>query len=154
MRKQVEIRKAKQEDILPIAHRMRKDDVKEVYDSHRVTPYKALLMGVKAEGNCWTILGDGIPEGMMGVTRRSLLSDRGIVWMLGTDVLVQDKRLFISISKDLFVDVVKGFDYIENHVSVENKISLRWLESMGFEIEEKTIMINGVGFRKFHMELS
>ncbi len=57
-------------------------------------------------------------------------------------------------TRTLFNDAVKGFDYIENHVSVENKISLRWLESMGFEIEEKTIMINGVGFRKFHMELS
>ncbi len=153
MRKQVEIRKARQEDILPIAHRMRSDDVKEVYDSHRVSPYKALLDGVKAEGNCWTILGDGIPEGMVGIARMSMLGNRGVAWMLGTDVLVQDKRLFISMTRKLFDDAVKGFDYIENYVSVENKISLRWLESMGFEIENEPKMINGVEFRKFFKDL-
>ncbi len=152
-RKQVEIRKSIQADILPIAHRMREDDVEEVWASSRSSPYKALRKGLEAQGNCWTILGDGIPEGMIGVSRGTLLSNRGIAWMLGTDVLVADKRLFITLTKKLFDEAIAGFNYLENYVSTKNKISLRWVESMGFEIEEKPIMVRGVPFKKFFMEI-
>jgi len=154
MSKEVLIRKSIQADILPIAHRMRKADVKEVYDSHRASPYKALLTGMQARGNCWTILGDGIPEGMIGIARQSLFSDRGIAWMLGTDVLVEDKRLFIKLTKQLFDEAVEGFNYIENYISLENRISLRWIQAMGFEFDEEIKTINGVEFKRFFKELN
>lgn len=152
--KDVEIRISRQEDILPIAQRMRAADVKEVYDSHRFSPCKALLAGMKARGNCWTILGDGIPEGMVGIIPLSLFSDRGLPWMLGTDVLVEDKTLFIRLTRKLFEEAVKGFNYLENYKSIDNKIALRWLESMGFSVAEEPIMVNGVAFKKFYKELS
>ena len=153
MSKQVELRKSIQADILPIAHRMREADAKEVWDSHRLSPYKALLIGMKSIGNCWTILCDGIPEGMVGVSRGTLfISNRGIIWMLGTDVLVEDKRLFITLTRKLLWDVIKGYNYIENYISVENEIYLRWIESMGFNIAE-SIILNGVMFKKFYMNL-
>ncbi len=154
IRREVEIRKSVQADILPIAHRMRAADVKEVYDSHRFSPYDALLIGMKARGNCWTILGDGIPEGMVGIIPLSLFSDRGLPWMLGTDVLVEDKTLFIRLTRKLFEEAVKGFNYLENYKSMENKIALRWLESMGFSVEDKPIVLNGVRFKKFYKELN
>jgi|TARA_Y100000310_G_scaffold239947_1_gene243748 hypothetical protein len=152
MSKQVEIRQSRQEDILPIAHRMREADVKEIWASHRATPYKALVTGFKAEGNCWTILGDGIPEGMIGVTRKSLLSNNGIAWLLGTDVLSQEKRQFVELTKKLFDDAVEGFDYLENYISVDNRLSLRWLQALGFTIEDEIINMNGTPFKKFYME--
>tara|TARA_Y100000310_G_scaffold214927_1_gene215907 strand:+ start:132 stop:596 length:465 start_codon:yes stop_codon:yes gene_type:complete len=152
MSKQVEIRQSRQEDILPIAHRMREADVKEIWASNRLSPYKALLLGMNAEGNCWTILGDGIPEAMIGVSQRSLLSNRGIAWMLGTDVLTEDKRLFMRLTKELFDDAVQGYTYLENYVSTENRLSLRWIQAMGFEFEEDIINRNGTPFKKFYME--
>ena len=153
MSKQVEIRKSRQEDILPIAHRMREADVKEIWASHRTTPYKALLNGIKAEGSCWTIFGDGTPEAMIGIVRMSLLSNKGYAWMLGTDVLTEDKRLFMRLTKELFDDVVEGYNYLENHVSMENRLSLRWIQAMGFTVEDKIIKRNGVPFKKFFMEI-
>lgn len=152
--KNVEIRLSRQEDILPIAQRMRAADVKGVYDSHRLSPCMALLAGMKARGNCWTILGDGIPEGMVGIIPLSLFSDRGLPWMLGTDVLVEDKTLFIRLTRKLFEDAAQGFNYLENYISTENKIALRWVESMGFDVAEEPIMLNGVGFKRVYKELN
>jgi hypothetical protein len=141
-------------DIIPIAIRMRSADKKEIWDSHRMKPYHALLMGVKSLGNCWTILGDDMPEGMMGVSKASLISNKGIIWLLGTDVLTEDRRLFVKVSKKVFGGMFDGFDYVENHVSTENEISLRWLERLGFNIEEEPVMINDVPFKKFSMEFN
>lgn len=154
MTKLVDIRKAEFADIAPIAIRMRYADKKEIWDSHRLNPYQALLRGVKSLGNCWTILGDDMPEGMMGISRISLLSNKGIIWLLGTDVLTQDRRLFVKVSKKVFDGMLDGFDYVENHVSTENEISLRWLERLGFNIEKEPVMINDVPFKKFYMEMN
>ena len=154
IRKNVEIRKSIQADILPIAQRMRAADAKGVYDSHRLSPCQALLIGMKARGNCWTILGDGIPEGMVGIIPMSLFSDRGLPWMLGTDVLVEDKTLFIRLTRKLFEDAVDGFNYLENYISTENKIALRWVESMGFNIEDVPVVLNGVPFKRVYKELN
>ena len=154
MSKEVLIRKSKQEDILTIAHRMRGEDVKEIKDSHGFSPYQALLFGVHSRGDCWTILGDDVPEAMMGVVPMSLFSNRGRIWLLGTDVLVKDKKLFVRVSKNVFENMIKGYSYLENYVSTENKVSLRWLERISFEFEEETIMMNDVPFKKFFMEMN
>jgi hypothetical protein len=73
--------------------------------------------------------------------------------MLGTDVLTEDKRLFMRLTKELFDDVVEGYNYLENHVSTENRLSLRWIQAMGFTVEDKIIKRNGVPFKKFFMEI-
>lgn len=154
MTKSVEIRKSELSDIVPIALRMRNADKKEIWDSHRFKPYQALLRGMKNLGSCWTILGDDMPEGMMGVSKGSLLSNRGIIWLLGTDVLTKDRRLFVKVSKKVFDGMLDGFDYVENYVSTENEISLRWIERLGFNVEEEPIMVNDIPFKKFFLEIN
>lgn len=151
--KTLNIRKSIQSDILPIAHNMRDMDVKEIWDSHRSSPYNALRRGLKTKGNTWTIIVNGIPVGMVGVVERTLLSDTGTPWLLGTDVLTDDTKLFLKISKIVLKKMSQGYKMLENYESVENTASLRWLKKLGFTIGEEIKGITGVSFRRFYMKL-
>lgn len=150
--KTLKIRKSIQSDILPIAVNMRGADAKEAWDSNLYSPYKALYKGMRAKGNSWTILVNGIPIGMVGVAEGTLLCDKGKPWLLGTIALVEDKRLFIKVSKIVLANLSEGFRFLENYVSVENKCSIRWLKALGFTIGEEIEGLNGVTFKRFHKE--
>jgi len=150
--KTVDIRKSIQEDILPIAVNMRDEDVKEIWDSNRYSPYKALVKGIKSRGSAWTIVVNGIPIGMVGVCRGTLLCSKGTIWLLGTDALVEDRKLFLRMSRLVLKNLSKGFSSLENYVSIENKCSLRWLIALGFTIGGDFKSITGVTFRRFSKE--
>lgn len=152
--KTLEIRKSIQSDILPIAVNMREDDAKEVWDSHLHSPYNALRKCLELRGNSWTIVVDGVPIGMVGVSHGTLLSDRGTPWLLGTDGLVNDRRLFLKMSRFVLEKMSRGFKYLENHVSIENKASITWLKHLGFTIDNETKSVTGVTFRRFFKDLN
>ncbi len=150
--KTLKIRKSIQADILPIAVNMREDDVKEVWDSNLYSPYKALRKGY-TKGNSWTIIVNGVPIGMIGVARGTLLSDRGIPWLLGTDALVDDRKLFLRVSRVILKKMGEGYKMLENYVSVENKASFCWLRHLGFKIGEEVKSVTGVIFKRFYKEI-
>lgn len=151
--KTLEIRESIQADILPIAVNMRADDVKEVWDSNLYSPYKALCKGLNTNGISWTIIVNGVPIGMVGVARGTLLSDTGIPWLLGTDALVDDRRLFLKVSRLILKNMSEGYKALENYVSTENKASFCWLRHLGFKIGNETKSITGVVFNRFYKEM-
>ena len=142
-----------QSDILPIAFNMRADDVKEVWDSNLYSPYKALCKGLDTKGISWTIIVNGVPIGMIGVARGTLLSDTGTPWLLGTDALVDDKILFLRVSRVILKNMSEGYKMLENYVSTENKASLCWLRHLGFKIGEEVKSVTGVIFKRFYKEI-
>lgn len=146
----VEIRDSVQSDILPIAVNMRDEDAKEVYDSHLLSPYSALSKAMKSRGDSWTIVVDGVPIGMVGVSNKSLLGNKGNPWLLGTDKLTESTRLFVQFSKLLLKNMSKGYSRLENYISVENKSTMRWLKFLGFEFGEQIKSVTGVMFIKFY----
>ncbi len=152
--KTLKIRKSCEDDIKPIALNMRAEDRKEIWDSNYHLPETALEKGLRANGKAWTVLVDNIPVAMMGVTRPTLLSDKGAPWLLSTDELVLNitARLFIKVSKSMVECMKQGFSVLENHVSVENKVSLAWLKKLGFLFGEESKSPTGVMFKKFYME--
>ncbi len=151
--KTLEIRKSIQSDILPIAHNMREDDVKEVWDSNLHSPYKALRKCLEIKGMSWTIIVNGIPVGMVGVSRGTLLSDTGTPWLLGTDVLIDDRKLFLKISRIVLKNISEGYRRLENYISTENQASLRWLRHLGFKFGEEIKSVTGVVFKRFYKEI-
>ena len=151
--KTLEIRKSIEADILPIAVNMRADDVKEVWDSSLHSPYKALRKGLDAKGNVWTIIVDGVPIGMIGVGKGTLLSDTGTPWLLGTDALIDDRKLFLRVSRVILKNMGRGYKMLENYVSTENKASLCWLRHLGFKIGEEVKSVTGVVFKRFYKEV-
>lgn len=129
---------------------MRDEDAKEVWDSNLYTPYKALERCMESIGNKWTIIVDGVPIGMVGVSRETFLSAKGIPWLLGTDALTCDKKLFMRISIIVLNNISEGFSYLENYVSTENKMTLKWLKRLGFKFGKEIKSITGVVFKQFY----
>ncbi len=152
--KTLKIRKSIQSDILPIAVNMRAADVKEVWDSNLHSPYKALHKGLEAKGMSWTIIVNGVPIGMIGVGRGTLLSDTGIPWLLGTDALIDDRKLFLKVSRTVLKNMSQGYKMLENYVSVENKASICWLRHLGFKIGNEVKSVTGVVFKRFYKEIT
>jgi len=150
----VEIRKSIQSDILAIAVNMRDEDVKEVMDSHMHSPYRALYIGFMSKGGCWTIIVDDTPVAMVGVAKNTSLCKKGRPWLLGTNAMIDDKKIFMRVSREVLKQLRQGVDFLENYVSIENKCSMRWLKALGFTIGESVNSITGVTFKRFYWESS
>ena len=119
-----------------IAANMRSDDVREIWASHRSLPAKALRSGLRSQ-RCWTAMIEGKPAVMFGVCDKSILTRTGIPWLLATDELSDIKRQFLTYSKEYIEKSMKGYDLLENHVHVDNKLSIRWLKWIGFSLVKK-----------------
>jgi hypothetical protein len=78
----IELVPASLKHVGPIATRMRAADVEEVGAMGR-TPKQALRLGLRASVDCMTVLIDGRPEAMLGLTPKNLLEGEGMAWMLG-----------------------------------------------------------------------
>jgi hypothetical protein len=78
----IELVPASLKHVGPIATRMRAADVEETGAMGR-TPKQALRLGLRASVDCMTVLIDGRPEAMLGLTPKNLLEGEGMAWMLG-----------------------------------------------------------------------
>ena len=131
---QVEVIPSQPEHVEPIARRMRFTDAMEVYFSGRHTPSSA-LSGSRQVGESRTALMDGVPFLMFGVSS-FLMSDFGRPWMLATNDIQKVTRQFIRECAFHLDEVSQGIQRMENHVYARNEVSIRWLQWLGFQIED------------------
>ncbi len=97
--------------------------------------------------NCFTILADGEPCAMFGVTETQTVG-HGIPWMLGSDRMLQIPR-DLMVQGLYWIDHLNNlFPFLQNFVSEENLVSIRWLEKMRFVFHEAHD-VNGTTFRRF-----
>lgn len=85
-----------------------------------------------------------------GAARRSLLSDTGTPWMLGTEALEREGRLFMAHGKQCVDALLQYFTTLENYVDARNVKSIRWLRRMGFTVHDPEPYGHaGLPFHKF-----
>ena len=130
-----EIVKATFEHIEPIAANMREADVLEVWLAGHKTPHQAMQDGFNVSVKAWTIIENGEPIGMFGVSSVSILGNIGVPWLLGTDGMLAIKRQFVRESMQYLDEVMALYPRLVNFVHVGNIQSLRWLMWMGFDFE-------------------
>ena len=148
-----EVRDAVKGDIDFIAARMRMEDVIELEAGTGRSPYGALNLSFKMTPRPRTGVVNGEPIAMWGAAKRSLLSHKASVWLLGTDGVTQFKRAFLKHTPAELDAILQEFPYIENWVLATNRRSLRWLKWLGFNIDEPEAMgIEGQDFRRIWME--
>jgi len=121
-----------------ISQHLRKSDEREIYYQSLATPEYALERSLAYSEKCYTCLVDGVPAFMFGVSCASLLANTGIVWMLSTPSIykISFGREELELMKDYVLRMLDGYTKIENYVYVGNKVSIRWLEFLGFEMDE------------------
>lgn len=148
--RRIELLSSRLTDVGPIATRMREADRIECAGLGR-TPKDALRAGLRLSMNPLTAFVDGRPEAMMGVVPLSMLGGRGLVWMLGTDVVYREKRALALLGPRLVADWLGTFRCLENLVSVDNHRAIRFLTHIGFHVGGPVRHHGGVAFVRFAM---
>lgn len=150
-----EVRPATAEDIEALADRMRQADRDELAASHGHSPREALEKALAASTSAWVGVVDGLPVCMFGVAPASILSGRGVVWMLGAQELDSYPRTFLRRCRGCVDMMHRVYPRLENFVDDRNTTSKNWLRWLGFTLAEEAVTLrSGVQFRHFWRETS
>lgn len=119
-----------------VAAHMRHMDRKEIYYMSALDPASAVKVTTAHAVAAWTALVDGVPACIFGITRATRLSDIGVPWLMGTDVL-DDHAMALAFRSRPYIERFKrAFPKMENHVLAENARVVRWLRWLGFDMQE------------------
>ena len=134
-----------------VASNMREGDVNELL-AVGTTPLRSLIHGFKKSDRCMTLMVDGIPAAIFGITPMGMLSGKGSPWLLGTEDIFKVSRKFLKGSKGIVQEWADRYKLLLNYVDVRNKQSIRWLEWLGFSIVAAVpIGVNGEMFHPFYI---
>ena len=142
-------------DLLPehaefVAANIRQVDRKEIYYYGTLQPLPAIRMTTAFAVASWTALIDDVPVAIFGINRRSVLSQVGVPWLLATDGIAQAPMAVAHESKKYFERMERAFPKMENRVLAENKVTIRWLKWLGFDMEEPAPFgVFGAHYRRF-----
>lgn len=118
----------------------------------------AIREGFKRAPYCKTVLLNGEPVGVFGVTAPSLISQTGVPWMLGLPALTENAECRKTIRKrsvEFRNAMFKLFPKLENYEDVRNTVSMKWLKWLGFRMDEpKPYGVAGLSFVRFWLERS
>lgn len=135
----------------PIASRMREIDELEAWAMGR-TPKDALRLGLRVSHQCWTAIIDGRPEAMLGVASTSLITGKGVPWLLGTDRVYTQGRALLTLGPIVIAEMMKIFTTLDNVVAVRNVRAIRLLRRWGFQVSDQVQLYRGIEFVPFRME--
>jgi hypothetical protein len=143
------------EDAMLMAHKMRVSDVKEIWASHRLRPLEALAHCIRNAERARTGRVDGEIACIFGISRQNLLGMVGTIWMLGTNLLEQHGIKFLRENKREIIDLSAEFTIIENYCDARNTVTIRWLEWLGFTVEEaQPYGAYNMPFHRFHKKVA
>lgn len=119
-----------------IAQSIRLHDKDEAWAAGLITPYGAMVEGVKYSDVAYTAFVDDVPVCMWGVVKDSFLFDHGTPWMMASTAVEQNIAKFLRASRPLLREIMTRYDSLENFVDARNTLSIRWLKWLGFTIED------------------
>lgn len=123
--------------ILELSITMRKQDKEEVWAAGHKTPYESLALSVKASDEPFTGLLDGEVVCIFGVADVTFMSDKGVPWMMTSDLIKKTARVFLYVSNVYTQEILKRYNVLENYVDVRNTVAVKWLKWLGFEFDEE-----------------
>ena len=130
-----------------VAPLMRAADLAELAASGS-EPLESLLRGIRDSVYCRTLLADGVPVMIWGVTQ--LTDTVWSPWALGTDAINNDRRGFMVFSREELDRVAAQYPVLFNHVDARNATAIRWLQWLGFDVmDPEPIGVDGAPFHPF-----
>jgi hypothetical protein len=131
-------------DVDYIADNMRDADRIEVRAIANLSPKQALERSLYSEV-AYTVVVNDEPCCMFGFARASALSDVGVPWLLGTELVNSIPVKFLRESKRIVDDFMRSGKYakLENWIDSENEVSLRWLKWLGFTVRDDVTLVRG-----------
>jgi len=140
-------------DVFELAVNLRKKDIAEIYKSHHKTPEAALLEGYTNSIVCLTIERNEKAIAMFGIVPATILGNTAAIWLLGSPEIEKIQRVFIKHSRKFIGMFLGYYPYLENWVSCENILSIKWLKFCGAIMEEpRPYGIEEALFRHFYFK--
>lgn len=144
----VEFKKPEKSALSYICYHMKDSDLEEL-EAAGVDPRDVLLGDLNSDLSTMVYLNNE-PCAVFGLRFDGLLSNSGIPWMLSTGLAIEDKKLFLQVSRRVINEMKLIRPNLYNHVYHKNIATIRWLEKLGFTIEPcHNHPITGELFRKF-----
>lgn len=149
----IKIRPARISDALKI--NVCEADCLEIWRTSMAEPDKAIARAIVSSRDAFTALLDGEIICIFGVVTSSVINGTGSPWLLGSDLIKENPFEFLGRSKKYMAKLKEGYSKLENHVDVDNKVSILWLRWLGFKISKdaKPYGIVGKPFKRFTMGL-
>lgn len=136
-----------------IAANMREADAVEVWASGHYTPIDAVRKSLEYSKFATVVWIDDVPCAIFGLSIYDVLSGTGVPWLLSAEQILNHKREILKHSPDVIEMMLEICPKLMNHVHAENKVSIRWLRWLGFDIDEaKPEGRDGALFHRFHKD--
>lgn len=146
----ITIRPATDADCIALGATMRKEDRAEVASSSGMPPVAALRDCLAKSSHANTALVDGRVICMFGVAPHPEEWGSGFVWVLGSDLVVEHRRIFARLSRKYLASMLAIYPRLMNAVDARYTASVRWIEWLGFDLSEPVpIGKDGALFRVF-----
>jgi hypothetical protein len=145
----MEIKPATMADAVYIGEHLRLADDIELRACQQDAPCVAVVRSYSAAEWCNIVHVDGVPAVIYGVTRTNI-DGVGSPWMLATDDIAKIGRRFLKGSRAEVQRMRESFPWLYNKVHCENRLSMKWLRWLGFEIFDDPVGSGGK-FREFLM---
>lgn len=143
------------EHAVELANTMSHSDKRELLAVGAHSPFQALLQSIAASRYASSGLADGRVVCMFGIATATTLSFCGVPWMLGAEELPDHSLRFLRLNRGYIRAAQQEFTALANFVDARNERSIRWLQWLGFELEQEAPFgPHGLPFHRFHWETS
>ena len=147
-----EVVKATPEHAVDMAPRLRLADRAEIWASSKATPTRTLLASIKESRWAFAGLVDGEPVCLFGIVPVGLIGPVAVPWLLATDAMERHARMFLHRSRHTVAIMSQAYPLLVNYVDARNKVSIKWLKWLGFDIMEPVPHGSfGLPFHRFEM---
>jgi hypothetical protein len=129
------------EHIPAIADQVREADRAE-FAALWQTAFSVMTESLQVSTEAWTGTVDGVPVCMFGVAPVGfLVPEYGRPWMVGTHHLDRHSRLFLRRCRKQVAAMHRRYPVLVNCVAAANTRAIRWLQWLGFQVDDKPIPV-------------
>lgn len=140
-------------DALELVENARASDVAEVWALSRNSIENAVTETLMKPGPRWAARQpDGGLVCIFGYSEISVLAATAAPWIIGTDLLNEESRDLIRMTRSVNRDALHHYDQLWNVVWSENTKSIRYLKACGFTIGPERTTAQGSRYHPFTME--
>lgn len=126
---------ATHDDVHELAPRLRAEDRAEVL-ALGYAPVDGLLHSIAGAQEAWTYRADRQIICMAGIAPLSLIGRVGVPWLLGSELVLQHRRTFMTETRRMVAHWLTRFDVLRNVVDARYDAAIRWLRWLDFKIGE------------------
>ncbi len=131
----VEVRPVAPDDVVELAANLRAQDRAELDAAGHPDHEHTIRLSVEMSDWSRTALVDGRVACIFGVSPLGgLLDPRGVPWMLGTDLVPQNRRALARLAPQYIRAMLQTYPHLLNTVHARNTLAVRWLQRAGFTL--------------------